>query len=225
MRQRGADCATGNTGNNCTVMAFSPSIGTKSAILAIASNDPGNGTVSVALSGTGLSSVTNNPPSASILVFPANGQTGLGTTVSFRWKKSTDPDGDTVTYHLYSCTNQTFSDCTPVDVASSETSQIYLAGLGMYGGLMMIGLVFAGSRKGRKGLLLLTLIVLLTTGLTLASCGGGGGGSSTSTPPDPNEISYKVSNLSPGTVYWKVVADDSKAGGTSPSATWSFSTQ
>ncbi len=217
-------------GSNCTVtVTFSPtSIGTKSATLAVASNDLAKGTVNVALSGTGLSSVTNNPPSAPILVFPANGQTGLGTTVSFRWKKSTDPDGDTVTYHLYTCTNQNFTgtECTTEHQASSGTSQIYLAGFGMYGGLMMIGMVFAGSRKGRKGLLLLTLIVLLTTGLTLASCGGGGGGGSTSAPPASNEISWGVSNLSPGTAYyWKVVADDSKVGGTTESQMWSFSTQ
>ena len=107
-------------------------------------------------------------------------------------------------------------------MASSGASQIYLAGFGMYGGLMMIGMVFAGSRKGRKGLLLLIVIVLLTTGITLASCGGGS--SSTPSPSPTNEVSYKMTNLSPGTYYWKVVADDSN-GGTSPSATWNFSTQ
>jgi sugar lactone lactonase YvrE len=209
----------------CTVaVLFSPaSTGAKSATLAIASND---GTVNVALSGTGLSSVTNNPPSAPMLVFPANGQIGLGTTVSYRWKKSTDPDGDAVSYHLYTCTNQDFTGtgCTqPVDVASSGANQIYLAGFGMYGGLMMIGMVFAGSRKGRKGLLLLIVIVLLATGITLASCGGG---SSTTPSPSPtNEVTHKMANLSPGTTYyWKVVAGDSK-GGTTESQVWSFSTQ
>ncbi len=212
--------------STCTLtVRFAPTaVGTFNDSFDIPSNDSITPTVTLSVRGTGFQSATNNPPSAPTLVFPANGQTGLGTTVSFRWEKSTDPDGDTVTYHLYTCTNQTFTGCTPVDVASSGASQIYFAGLGMYGGLMMIGMVFAGNRKVRKGLLLLTLIVLLTTGLTLASCGGGGGGGSTSTPPDANEISYGVSNLSSGTVYWKVVADDSK-GGTTESLVWSFSTQ
>ena len=161
------------------VMFSSNSSVAKSATLVISCDD---GTVNVVLSGTGLSSVVNNPPSAPMLVFPADGQTGLGTTVSFRWKKSSDPDGDPVSYHLYTCTNQDFTGCS-TPVASSGASQIYLAGFGMYGGLMMIGLVFAGSRKGRKGLLLLIVIVLLATGITLASCGGG----SRSTPsPAPS---------------------------------------
>jgi hypothetical protein len=212
--------------STCTLtVRFAPTtVGTFNSSFDIPSDDPVWSSVTVTLSGTGFSSVTNNPPSAPTLVFPANQQAGLGTTVSFRWKKSTDPDGDAVSYHLYTCMDSNLTNCNPpVDVASSGASQIYLAGFGMYGGLMMIGMVFAGSRKGRKGLLLLIVIVLLTTGITLASCGGGS--SSTPSPSPTNEISYTMTNLSPGTTYyWKVVADDSK-GGTTASQVWSFSTQ
>ncbi len=207
-------------GGSCTVsVTFSPtSTGAKNATAAISSNDPDEATVNVSLSGTGLSASSNNAPASPTLVFPANGQTGLGTTVEFRWKKAADPDGDTVTYHLSYCTDQNFTGCTPVDVASNK---LYFAGFGMYGGMMIFGMVFAGTKRGRNSMLLLVVIVLLGTGALLAACGGGGGSASSVT----DEMTYTASGLTAGTTYyWKVAADDGN-GGATESAVWSFSTQ
>ncbi len=216
----GSPTPTIAAGANCTVtVAFSPTAtGNKSATLAISSGDPDEATVNITLTGTGLSNAGNNAPAAPALVSPANGQTGLSTAVEFKWKKVTDPDGDTVTYRLSYCTDPSFTGCTPVDVASSN--KVYFAGLGMYGGLMIFGTVFAGTRRGRMAMLLLIMIVLLCTGSFLAACGGGGGGSGAS-----NDVTYSASGLAAGTTYyWKVVADDGK-GGTAESAVWSFSRQ
>jgi hypothetical protein len=88
----------------------------------------------------------NNPPSAPTLVSPANNQSGLGTTVEFRWKKSVDPDGDVVTYHLHNCTDQTFSTCAPVDVAMNSKGIFFASGAGLF----MIGMTFLnGAKKDR----------------------------------------------------------------------------
>ncbi len=87
---------------------------------------------------------------------------------------------------------------------------------------MIFGLVFAGTKRGKKGLILLIVIALLGTGAVLAACSGGGGGGG---PTPPAEITYTASGLSSGTTYyWKVVAYDGK-GGATDSAVWSFSTQ
>ncbi|HEX9021064.1 MAG TPA: hypothetical protein VF903_07370, partial [Nitrospirota bacterium] len=143
----------------------------------------------------------------------------------FKWQKSTDPDGDAIIYHLYtSSTDSSFTGVQPKDVKLAGANKIYFAGLGMFGGLMMIGMVFVGNRKGRKGLALMIVIALLTTGLTLVSCGGGGGGGGGTSTPPINEVSNNMTVLSGATYYWKVVADDGK-GGTAESETWSFSTK
>lgn len=170
---------------------------------------------------------TNNPPFAPTLVFPANGQSGLGTTVTFRWEKTSDPDGDAVAYKLSYCTDQSFSGCDPADVASLDTLYVYYAGFG-WPGLLLISMVLAGTVKGRKRSALLIIVVVIITGGIFASCGGDGGGGGwfgVNPPRHPSELSYTAPGLNSGaTYYWKVVADDGN-GGTSESAVWSFSTQ
>lgn len=167
---------------------------------------------------TGMATSSNNPPTGPALVSPADGQTGLGTTVTFTWKKSTDPDGDVVTYQLYYCTDQSFSGCNPV-AASLSTKNIYYAGFGWLG-FLLIGAVFAGGIAGRKKMALLLMALLMSTGVLFSACGGGGGGGGSS-----DEMSYTASGLNSGaTYYWKVVADDGK-GGTAESAVQSFVTQ
>jgi hypothetical protein len=63
----------------------------------------------------------NNAPSVPDLVFPENGQAVVGTDITSRWKKSQDPDGDAITYSVYYCTDQNFSNCPPIIVANIET--------------------------------------------------------------------------------------------------------
>jgi hypothetical protein len=211
---------------SCTVaVTFSPqSAGAKSASLEITSSDPNSGTLDVALSGTGLSA--DNPPTQPSLVSPTNGQTGLDTTVTFVWQKSTDPDqGDTVSYKLYYCEDQNFgAGCNPpIDVASAAKKTIFYAGtFGSGAGLVFFGIALAGGATRRRKIMAILAMVIIT-GLVLVSCGGGGGGGST--PARTNLVSQSVSGLNAASTYfWKVVADDGK-GGTTESTTWSFSTK
>jgi cytochrome c551/c552 len=43
----------------------------------------------------------NRPPTAPVLLFPDDNKTGLAEDVTLTWKKSTDPDGDPITYRYY----------------------------------------------------------------------------------------------------------------------------
>ncbi|GBE31897.1 hypothetical protein BMS3Bbin05_00800 [bacterium BMS3Bbin05] len=224
-----APCGSANPvitqGGSCTVgLTFSPqTTGAKSANLQITSDDPNNPTVDVALSGTGLTSIVNNAPSAPILVSPANNATGLGTTVDFTWQKSTDPDGDTVSYKLYYCEDQTFTGCQPVGVASVGNRGIFYAGtFGSGAGLLLFGIVFAGGIKRRRKIAAI-IVMIMIMGLLLVSCGGS---SSNSTPPPPtNQVTHQITGLNAGSqYYWKVVADDGN-GGRTDSAVWSFTTK
>ena len=166
---------------------------------------------------------TNNPPSVPQLVYPSNGLNAIGTTIEFKWEKSSDPDGDNVTYNLYVCEDIIFSiGCiTKENIASQANKQFYFAGSGL--SLLIVGFVLAGGvRDKRKIVLLLTIMVLST--VLLMSCGSSGGGDDNSTPPN-NEISQSVSGLKQGiTYYWKVVVDDNN-GGTVESEVRSFTTK
>jgi len=159
----------------------------------------------------------NNPPSIAELVHPESGQTGLPTTLSFKWKPSTDPDeGDTVSYSLYYCEDQGFTGCDPVVVASVKNTSTRYAGMGYGAGLLLFGMAVACSIKGRKKILVLMLIV---TGTLFVSCGGGGSGGGNGN----TNITHPVQGLNPNTTYyWKVVASDGQD--TSESETRSFTT-
>ena len=182
-----------------------------------------NADQTVGMSLVGNACPPNTPPAAAALVYPANGQAGLGTSVVFRWQNAADPDSDSVTYHIYTCTDQTFNMCSSVHVASAGLNRIYLAGFGLYGGVTIFGLVFAGRKWGKRAMLLVVVIAMLGAGGMLAACSGGGGGSGGATPPA--ETSYTATGLSSAsTYYWKVVSYDGK-GGAADSAIWSFNTQ
>jgi hypothetical protein len=157
------------------------------------------------------------------LVYPANGQAGLSTSFTCRWKKSQDPDGDPVTYHVYYCPEQNFNGCTADTAANLGTHGALYAYAGLPG-LLLLGAIFAVPRSGRKKFMLL-MISLIMIGGVVVSCGGGGGGGENPTQPATDEASHLMSGLkSATTYYWKVVADDGK-GGTQESAVWSFMTQ
>ncbi len=212
---------------NCTIdVRFAPTAaGTSNDSFDIPSNDPDENPLTVSVSGTGLVAAVNNPPSSPSLVSPADGQQGLSTTVTLKWKPSTDPDGDAVTYDVYSCTDPDPANaCTrltevsllsiPPNAPLSNTldNGIYYAGLGLGGGIMILGFTFAGGVRSRKQTALLIVVIALTA--FLASCHGGG-----------NTKSYVVSGLSADTTYyWTVIAKDGN-GGETPSAVWSYSTQ
>jgi hypothetical protein len=204
---------------SCTVeVAFTPSTtGAMSASLSIASD---GGSASVALSGTGLSSVTNNAPSAPELVTPKDGSTVAATGIVFGWNASTDPDGDTVEYDLYVCDNQDFTGCAtpenPTPITASLKGVTY-AGAGM--GMLLIGMALAGGLSRRRKLALV-LAALLMAGMLLAACGGGGGKATV----QAGDMTFTAGDMTAGTTYfWKVEATDGTD--TTPSGTWSFNTK
>lgn len=177
--------------------------------------------------------VINNAPSAPVLVFPANGQTGLNTDIAPLWKKSQDPDDDEVTYSVSYCTDQNFINCPPVTVANVGPPKAFdgYAGLPNAGllnaglpGLLLLGTIFAVPQSRRKKFMLL-MISLIVIGGGVVGCGGDGDGGLNLVPLVPDELSQQISGLEAATTYyWKVGADDGK-GGTSESAVWSFTTQ
>lgn len=200
-------CGLTVTFSHSSADAFSGSLG-------IPSNDPDENPVTVSLSGTGLMAGANNPPSKPDLIYPAMGQEGLQSDVTFTWSKCSDPEGDPVTYMFYLDTDPSFPGTVPVEVSASGPARLAMAGLG---GLMVFGIMLAPA-AGRKRKIALLIPALLAAAVFLASCGGNGGATS-----EPG-VSYTATGLSPGTTYyWKVVATDAN-GASSESDVRSFTT-
>ena len=166
---------------------------------------------------------TNSLPTIPELLFPEDGQTGLGTTVTFRWKGSVDPDGDSLTYSLSFCKDINFNGCIPIQVASKgKPMTLYADAAGF--GFLFFGLIVVGCLRERTRITLLVFLVMFS-GLIVISCGSGGGGENGNGFVGPPELSYTVSGLKSNTTYyWKVAAHDGM-GGTTESAVRSFTTQ
>jgi len=228
---------------SCTVtVGFSPtSVGTFSDSFNIPSNDPDESQVTINMSGTGLSSATNNPPSSSDLISPANGQKGLGKKVGFRWKKTKDPDGDAVSYSLYLCNDPNLATgCTSITVADSgilRSSSITYAGIivNQYGTSLIIFAIVsavAGCITNRKRILPILAAFAIGAMIFLAACGGSGSDGANvniSQPLSNSDISDEVSSTTSGlisgtTYYWKVTARDEEGAETN-SPVWSFKTE
>lgn len=170
----------------------------------------------------------NNPPVAASLLYPENGTTGLCTTVTVKWQKAADPDGDAVTYRLYLSTDANFTSTPAIRVASERSGGpgVYFAGTAA---LFLIGML---SGRPRRRVFFIMLVV--TAGLI--SCGGDIGTSGTSgTSGDScasavviigtGEAGYEATGLLHGvTYYWKVQSDDGW-GGRATSETRHFTTQ
>ena len=133
----------------------------------IPSNDPDENPVPVTVSCGTLS--------APQLIYPSNGQTCTKTTEKFIWKKSTDPDGDSVTYKLQICEDENFTTgcITEDNIAFITNKSIYYAGTGS--GLLIIGIVLAGSLGNKKRLALLLTMTIIAVAL-FVSCGSSGNG-------------------------------------------------
>ncbi len=215
-------------GEDCIILVdFSSATGSFTDSFDIPSNDPDEDPVTITVSGTGLSSANNNPPSIPTLIYPADGQQGLGTSLTFRWEKSTDPDQHAMTYKLYYSEDANFIGSSPIQVVSLNKSKTFFAWNGI--GLSLFGIALVGGIKGRKKLLiLLTVTALIAVLGTSCGSGGGGGGGDSNPPPDPqpsSEMTQGVSGLNSGaTYYWKVVVDDGN-GGVTESDVQSFNSQ
>ena len=172
----------------------------------IPSNDPDTPSVTVSLTGTGLSAAANNPPTAPALISPADGMVDLPTTVTFVWHESTDPDGDDVTYDLHYCENSDFEGCPPVESIAflGAPAPHRYAGLG---GIGLLAFVFVFGTKRRRGNSLLLAMLLSSCLMLLSSCRGAANDDGDNFPEDAVQVT--VDGLSHNTTYyWKVVASD-----------------
>jgi len=205
---------------NCTfVIRFAPvAIGMFSDSFDIPSNDADENPVIFNVTGTGLAGV-NNPPSTPMLVSPANGQQGLSSTVTLQWNPSTDPDGDSVSYDVYHCLDaDPLNNCTSVaTVASFDNkagNKTLYASVGLGGGIMIMGITFAGALRSRKQTMLLLTMVVISS--LMSSCFHSNNTNTNKT--------YTVAGLATSTTYhWAIVAKDGN-GGETQSAVWSYTT-
>ncbi len=216
-----ADTCSGKTlaaSSACSLtVRFAPTANSAvSATLSIPTNIIGTPSVTISLSGSGISTTGNNPPSQPVLVTPSPGQTGVPTTMTFVWNKAVDPDGDALTYHFNNCTDLAMTTgCTPADVTAAAPSRLFFAGLGSFGaGIILIGFV-AGSGLKRSRMTMFLITFLLLSGTLFMSCHKSSSEDITPTAPGTaaGQISNIVKNLTPNTTYyWKVGADDGKGG-------------
>ena len=123
----------------------------------------------------------NHDPSLPQIVYPVDGQTCTKTTETFIWGKSTDADGDNITYKLKVCEDDKFTiGCMPeVNIVSLNNRYIYYAGMGS--GLLIFGIVLVGSTGDKKRLPHIIAMIIIAAGLFIA-CGSGGDDPPITTP-------------------------------------------
>ncbi len=191
----------------------------------ISSNDPDEDPITINVEGTGISEITNKQPTPFQLVYPANKQTELGTTVKLRWKKSKDPEGNSVTYNLYYCNDTDPENCDPIKVAAASSSRLSIYS---YAGILFFGIVVAsGASRKRKITLLIAMIIL--SGIISVSCGDKSTqeefGNEIDESRTNDEVSYTASGLNRATTYyWMIIAIDGD-GEQTKSDIWSFTTK
>jgi len=159
------------------------------------------------------------------LLSPADGATGLDTTVTFTWKVVTHPNPETLSYQLFLCEEPDFASCEPTDVAWVDTVLKYASSDGVLP-LVFFGTIMGGVGLRRRKWLIMTIYSLAIIGL-ISSCGGGGGGGDgggNTAPAPTDKMSVTVPGLTPATdYYWKVAVSDGVT--TVESAIRSFSTR
>ena len=164
--------------------------------------------------------LSNTPPPPALLQSPADGRTGLPTTLTLTWRQPPDADGDPVTNTVQLSMDPHFLDLIMVSGETGPDSGLLLGSFCLTACLLPLGL--AGKRMRDPLLLKVGLGMSL---LLLMSCGGGGS-SDDSSPSQPvaDLRSQPVSNLAAGTTYyWRVLSQDSREG-TSISGVFSFTT-
>ena len=207
---------------SCAVTVdFAPtSAGAFSDSIVISSDDPDESTVTVSLSGEGAEVSANQPPTKPELLYPENGATDIPRdNVPLVWKKSTDPDGDAITYVVKYCEDAALTQNCRTDTVSDgatasakTTDRPMYAGLGA--GLLLFGVVLAGSARRRKLALLVGMMIL--TAMFLVSCGD--------EVTTDNTTGTIISGLDTNTTYyWQVTASDGQS--QTSSDVWSFKTE
>ncbi len=189
----------------------------------IPSNDPNENPVSFNVSGAGLQSIVNNPPSKPVLLSPANGETGVSNNLSFQWEPSIDPEGDIVTYTLFVCEDPNPFVCAPTLEASFQKIK-HSTSISFGLGFVLIGFIFLRGRgpAHRKRLGLFILGLMITTSFLISCHSGDDNPSRAGSRPNIDET---VVGLQSGTQYfWIVVAKDS-LGAEVQSDVWHFTTR
>jgi hypothetical protein len=99
-------------------IAFAPdsSMANKSYAVNIRSTDNDSMTKDQSF-GLKVSTVSNADPTAPIFISPANGG-NVTSPVTFQFTRSTDSDGDTVSYNIYICTDSGFAGCSGTSVTA-----------------------------------------------------------------------------------------------------------
>ncbi|HEB74980.1 MAG TPA: choice-of-anchor D domain-containing protein [Nitrospirae bacterium] len=166
---------------------------------------------------------SNSAPSAPTLVAPEDGAVDVSTDVTFAWTPSSDADGDDISYQVCYAPDGEDLVCHDVDggdVASAGKGVLY-AGLGS--GLLLFGIVAAGSDRRRKLALLVGMTIL--TAMFLVSCGkntdtSSTGGTSTDSYGVSGLVTYSATLDADTTYNWKVIASDGSATAESGVATF-----
>ncbi len=175
--------------SRCAVqVTFTPEgVGEAGTDLTIETSHPQDGRMIVALSGVGTPASADFP--APRLIFPANAETNLKDSVSFRWYKCRNSAGRMAAYRVYADQSPNFSGSPPRLVSGSALR----LGLGVGALLLLLPAAPGGKRKSRHWLFLLLAAILL-----VAACGEDIEDSSTAT----------VSGLEANTTYyWRIVAE------------------
>lgn len=160
------------------------------------------------------------------LTSPANGATDVSwLPTRFAWEQSPGIDTkDIVSYKLeYTDVDPALGKWKTAALSTAETATANAGGskgLGfvLFGACGMIALV--RSKGARRSLAVLLLVAL--SGATLVSCGGD---DTTVFPTTSMATGSKTVVLEPNTTYWWRVTDTDKNGGSTVSATYSFTTR
>lgn len=153
----------------------------------------------------------NKLPDRPALIYPKDFDSVSTTPVDFSWHKTTDKDGDPLSYKLYVWPvndNPDINNAVPVastmGLPGNSTSYWMVGVIGLF---IFITLFFLGLRKN-PWLLLLLILAILVAAITAYYYGG------------ENNFSKKMENLQHGKAYfWKVIVEDGN-GGSSESETW-----
>lgn len=171
----------------------------------------------------------NRAPTEPFLIFPEHGAKQIESDISFKWEKSTDADGNNISYELSYCTNPQFKNCLSGGVISVESNKTTLqARINGFGSLFLflgaLGMVLFRNLRNRMNRLLLISIICISFTLTACSSLNSDDEQDTAkekpeivtiTEPETgtnvNILEAKVTGLTPGSTYfWKVKATDSE---------------
>ena len=167
-------------------------------------------------------SVPNIAPASPVPVRPTSGTTIAGSMVTLSWLPSDDPNNDDVTYRVEMAKDAYYVDGYSAYVVDADGG-LLLSGCG--GAALLLSWLLGYGRERRRPMLIAAGVLLLTS--LLPACGGGGGGDGGGDDDDgPQAISFTITGLNSGvTYYWRVTAIDEKGKESTPSNTWTFTTQ